>query len=668
MDRALRTLRQHWWVVGVLTVAFLWFGRAVARGDEVQTLTSWTTGLSGPDRNSSGSNRLLIFTVGMEASADQTIVSASFGGQPLKQVITTVTGSSYVARAYIFYLDEAAIQAATSNTFSVIWSGSVDDVCYAARIYGNVDQGFPIRDSQQAGSASSTPNPISTPALTVQNGDYVAAAAQCGNARTYTWYGGFVEGTDQTAASSDHSTADLAVSSSGTVAASARNSGPNRQVILAAVLSSVGMIGHWQFDEGIGIDALDSSGNGNDGTLAGGTDWVAARCGYAVELDGFEDRVDLGQVELGTSAYTVGAWFKTGSGRQQTIVAATKAGTSDQLMLVDVESNGTVRFLHRYPTGAAGGTEIFSTGTYGDDGWHHVTAVKSPTTLTLHVDGQQVAQAADTTGVESLVDMVAGTSSKLGGQDNFKGTLDEIRLYGSALSPTEASALYGMVGYWRLDESAGSTAPDCTNFANDGSLQGPPVWRPDSGTVGGALEFDGRADYVSVTSSSTLQMTDSLTIAAWIKGDRWRKNSYVNVIVRKGEGNPNNYQLAIADGTVALYLDGSDTAGFRGNTILSKGQWYHVAGTWDGSTVRIYVDGVLDNDPPAARSGSIGADDRDLYIGGRSGTDLFDGMLDDVRVYNRALCDDEIERLHGAALPKKGWRIKSWVEIDKPGG
>lgn len=426
------------------------------------------------------------------------------------------------------------------------------------------------------------------------------------------------------------------------------------------------LIGHWTCNEGSGTDVLDSSGNGNHGTLQGGADWTGARCGYAVEMDGSGDWIDLGTVDIGTIAYTVGAWFKTAGSSRQTIFAATKTGTSDHLMLLEVGTDGRIRYLHRFPTGASGGTEVFSTDTFDDGKWHQVTAVKNATTITLYVDGLQVAQAADTTGVESSVDIVAGTSAKSGGSNDFNGSLDEILVYGSALSPTEVSNLYGMVGYWKLDETSGSTAADSTGFANHGTLGGSPVWKSEDGKVDGALEFDGSSDYVSVANVGSLQLTSTLTIAAWIKGDQWSSGSNVDVIARKGEGNPNNYQLAVADGTLALFLDDYDGDGFRGDTPLNTGQWYHVVGTWDGSTVRLYVDGQLDNDPPDTRTGSIGTDTRALYIGGRSGTDYFDGLIDDVRIYCRALCSDEIAELCSESS-LGGWRISKWVEIDKPG-
>jgi len=134
-------------------------------------------------------------------------------------------------------------------------------------------------------------------------------------------------------------------------------------------------------------------------------------------------------------------------------------------------------------------------------------------------------------------------------------------------------------------------------------------------------------------------------MCGWIKGDSWDSGTNVDVIARKGEGNPNNYQLAIADGLATLYFDEGDGGGYRGDTLLNTGQWYHIAATWDGTTVRIYVDGVLDNAPPDSHGGTIGTDTRPFYMGGRSGSDLFDGTLDDVRVYSRALTAEEIQMI-----------------------
>ena len=182
------------------------------------------------------------------------------------------------------------------------------------------------------------------------------------------------------------------------------------------------------------------------------------------------------------------------------------------------------------------------------------------------------------------------------------------------------------------------------------------------GKLGNALQFNGSTDYVAIGNTSNLQLTTALTISAWIKGNSWGAGSDVDVIIRKGEESPNNYELAITDGQVALYLDDTDGGGFRGNTVLQTGNWYHVAATWDGANVRIYVNGVLDQAVPSLKSAPIGMDSRPLYIGGRAGADLFDGVLDDVRLLSYALTADEVKLLKGTGQPK-GVRIIKWVEV-----
>ena len=133
-----------------------------------------------------------------------------------------------------------------------------------------------------------------------------------------------------------------------------------------------------------------------------------------------------------------------------------------------------------------------------------------------------------------------------------------------------------------------------------------------------------------------------VSFSAWVKGDSWGSGSAANTIVRKGDTNPNNFGFQVSDGRVELLLDGSDAAGIRGNTVLSTGQWYHVAATWDGTTAKIYVNGVLDNSPGTAKAAPIATDTRPVYLGGRPGADYFDGMIRDVRMYNRPLLATEI--------------------------
>ena len=215
----------------------------------------------------------------------------------------------------------------------------------------------------------------------------------------------------------------------------------------------------------------------------------------------------------------------------------------------------------------------------------------------------------------------------------------------------------GLAGHWTLDESAGTTAADSSDNGNHGTLTYMTGSEWTTGQKSGALSFDGSNDHIVVPNNASLQPTSALSICAWIRGDSWDSGRYVNPILRKGSTTPVNYQLTIADRKVSLMLDDMDeNDGIPGDTTLNTGQWYHVAATWDGAHVRIYLNGILDNNPPDARSGFIGTDTRSLYIGGRGTQDNFDGLLDDVRLYSRALSAAEV-----AALAQ-GLRYEAFTE------
>ncbi|MCA9208134.1 MAG: LamG domain-containing protein, partial [Planctomycetales bacterium] len=242
---------------------------------------------------------------------------------------------------------------------------------------------------------------------------------------------------------------------------------------------------------------------------------------------------------------------------------------------------------------------------------------------------------------------------------DFDGNIDEVALYNTALSSAQVQQHYqagaggssDLVGHWKLNENSGTDAADDSGSGNDGELFGVFSFDLDSvascPTDGSALRFNGTDDYIAVPDSNSLDITDALTIAGWVHADSWGAGFNVDVIARKGSDGPNSYQLAVADKKVTLLLDDSDGGGIQGKTRLSKDAWYHVAATWDGSEVRIYVNGSLDMDAAASWSGTLSTDSRDLYIGGQPGGDFFDGILDDIRIYNRALSSSEVAALYG---------------------
>lgn len=212
------------------------------------------------------------------------------------------------------------------------------------------------------------------------------------------------------------------------------------------------------------------------------------------------------------------------------------------------------------------------------------------------------------------------------------------------------------VAHWKLNDAAGTTAVDWIGGYN-GTLIGP-SWT--TGKLAGGLLFDGASDYVTIADATAFKVTGAMTIAGWIKASNWPADAnWASPILRKGDANPCNWQLEVSAGKATLVLDEYDLNGVRGSTTLALNTWHHVAGTWDGSKVRIYVNGVLDA-APTVLAAPIGTDTRAVYLGGRIGsTDVTNGVLDDVRFYSRCLTAAEV-----ADLASVSPTIKTWTQVN----
>jgi len=204
-----------------------------------------------------------------------------------------------------------------------------------------------------------------------------------------------------------------------------------------------------------------------------------------------------------------------------------------------------------------------------------------------------------------------------------------------------------LVGWWKFDEGAGSTAADSSGNGNDGTLNGPVEWTTDAHD-GTALSFNGPYNYVLVQDSPSLNPTRQITIAAWIKPS-WTGN---NRILQKSEGQGDNqYRLLKEWGDNTKFeLPGVGTLFSENPGVLPPyGEWTHLAATYDGSTMKLYFDAVVVDEMDA--SGEMTTSTGTLCIGTKHetapGGDEYHGIMDDVRIYNRALSQSEIKRLGG---------------------
>jgi len=203
-----------------------------------------------------------------------------------------------------------------------------------------------------------------------------------------------------------------------------------------------------------------------------------------------------------------------------------------------------------------------------------------------------------------------------------------------------------LVCRWDFNNNGSDTAPSGT--ANTGSLRSGMTYNSSDKKVGTyALNFvDTSRQYVRVTSQSDLNPTGSLTICAWVKATNWTGNRRV---LQKGSDGA-QYRLYNDSATSQLMFELKIGGTARTVAIAqpSAGAWHHIAATYDGSSLNIYVDGGTP--ASAAYSGTVATTSSYLYIGGKTSngtvSDYMKGIMDDVRIYNgRALTQNEIKSL-----------------------
>ena len=201
-----------------------------------------------------------------------------------------------------------------------------------------------------------------------------------------------------------------------------------------------------------------------------------------------------------------------------------------------------------------------------------------------------------------------------------------------------------LIAYWTMDETGGATAHDTGAApANDAALSGSPTFG--TGRIGNALSLDGSTQYGTVADEASLDITDAITIAAWIEPAKLATQH----LVQKGTmGAPNGYELSLAStGKVFFRLNNTAATRIDSTTLYPTDghTWMHVAVTWDGSDMRIYVNGVAEGGTVAGPA-AIATNSNPLVIGAVSDlTYKFQGAIDDVRIYNRALSAGEIAAL-----------------------
>jgi len=422
----------------------------------------------------------------------------------------------------------------------------------------------------------------------------------------------------------------------------------------------------WKMDEPTGAQVRDYSVNGNNGTPSG-TASTDGKIGKALNFDGVDDYVDCGNSSIfgGMTALTMEAWIKPNSLHTGRIFERGASGTENRILLQTV-SDGTLSLT-------INDTDSITGGSYTPGNWYHLVAtwIGGGGVKALYVNGINVAS-----GISTQASVTAGSITTNIGQSpwyalqKYDGLIDDVRIYNYARTAEQIAADYragsyrtivassvpstwwtdGLVGYWNFD------GPNTTSTNGTRDTSGQNNWgafnggvKPTAGIVGQALSFDGVDDYVNIANESNFdfEKTDSFTMDTWIK---FQSNvASAGTIFGKVTGGT-GYFAATYLGKV--YMQFYDSGGYYSrnslNQSLNNNQWHHIAfvynGSGDANGVTVYIDGA-GNTGTIETSGAVSSilNDNNPRIGER-GTDstYFNGLIDEVRIYNRALSADEV--------------------------
>ena len=205
--------------------------------------------------------------------------------------------------------------------------------------------------------------------------------------------------------------------------------------------------------------------------------------------------------------------------------------------------------------------------------------------------------------------------------------------------PDCANAVPGLLAAYSFDEGTGTTVLDRTENLNTGTVQGTVAWTT-AGKNGGALVFNGTNTRVQIPASPTLNPTGAVTMEAWVYPTvaqaGWRAIIQKEVDAWLLHASSGGTLMPAAGGTYG----GAGAVTFA-STSIPVNAWTHLAQTYDGATIRLYVNGVVASSLP--KTGALETNTSPLSIGGTNAYgEFFQGFIDDVRVYDRALTPSEI--------------------------
>ncbi|MFP6900019.1 MAG: LamG-like jellyroll fold domain-containing protein, partial [Opitutales bacterium] len=418
------------------------------------------------------------------------------------------------------------------------------------------------------------------------------------------------------------------------------------------------------FEETSGSTAADSSGYSRHAILSNATSMdldVDGKFGSGLSFTANNDRLILGanMIDLGTE-WTISSWFIApvpDTGAKYHVLSSGQS-LDQQIML----RNNTANNLGVWASGQ--GNFRAASPSYSPNslvsGWHQIVAVGSGGVTKFYVDGQSAGES----NRQSESDVYAiGNHASNSQPIRFADRIDDFRIYSKAFVQADVDVLYGggngdfgMHPYfsappifdnrpvivspsrpvlsWSFEDTYGTTIGDFAGGDSNGTILGSPEWVPGRDEI--ALKLDG-GDHLTADGDA-LGLTTGFSFSGWI-----HTSDDKAIIARNGQ-----FSLQIENGYLQGFVQVEGSWVGTGQIPVLNNVWTHLSLVWNGQTITLHTNGSATS--PVAASGNLtwgdGADHK-LYVGKRANTSDwdYDGLIDDLRIHDRALTPQEVQDL-----------------------
>jgi len=414
---------------------------------------------------------------------------------------------------------------------------------------------------------------------------------------------------------------------------------------------------------------------------------------YVFSFDGSDDYINSGSASYlnGLSNFTFSSWVNISTLGTYDVIAsdwsysATASSNKGHFTAGLGTNDGSAAKIRIFikNAGADGGISMIITDDYilNTGKWYHVLLTYNSGTVVIYINGVSYAVTNFGTIPTSLTsensDLYIGKWQNVG--RFFDGSISNVQIFNTALpatgsnsvetlynngSPlTSMSGFTSLQGWWKLDASAtydSSTTtwsiPDDSSNSNTGTSSGMTqanLVQSDLSFTSGyspyALDFDGANDYIDCGNDSSLSITSTITLSAWVKPTTAITSQNFPMFIAKGLNSDYMLFSNSSTGTARLRLGSSFL--IDSTSTISTNVWTHIVGTYDGSNLKIYFNGSLDN--TVSQTGAIPSTSASLQIAApQGGSEKFTGSMSNVSIWNAALTSSQVKEIYAEGVPQ----------------